>query len=94
MGPQSVGGLPGTPAASGSYQYAAGTSGTFSCPQGAAILSISASAVLATGTVTVGTRDGVTIPEGGSVVLTPAGGIVGEDVVFVDTVSYLVEYVV
>lgn len=80
----------------GTYDYAAGTDGTPTIPARARILSITASGPTLAGsaTVTIDGGDSITLPADTTWVANPEGNLVGPTVVFTDTRSYFVDWVV
>jgi len=83
----------GTPAANGSYAYAAGASGVVNVPAGAYLSSVACVAGAVDATVQIDARPTVTVPAGRAFTQDVQGGIVGPAVVtFTNTVTYLVEW--
>lgn len=96
-GTVSVGNFPATQAVTdanvtGTWGYAAGTSGTVNVPAGAKVLQISATSTLG-GSFTVNGGAAITIPANQQFTLEPRGNLVAPTVVFTSTASYVIEYV-
>ena len=78
----------------GEYQYKAGVSGTVTIPAGARILSWTAFAVAAGGTITIAGGDSIPVPPNGFVIggaLEPVTSSI--NFVFTATSGYFIEYV-
>lgn len=77
----------------GTWGYAAGTSGTVTIPAGAKVLQISATSLLG-GSFTVNGGAVITIPANQQFTLEPRGNLVAPTIIFTSTSSFVVEYVI
>lgn len=77
----------------GTWGYAAGTSGTPTLPANAKVLQISATS-LSGGSFTVNGGSSITIPANQQFTLEPRGNLVSPTVAFTGTSSYVIEYAV
>lgn len=80
-------------AVAGTWDYASGVSGSVTIGAGRRVLTITAIAGLAGGTLTVAGGDTITIPPMASLTLSPAGALVAPELVFAGTTAYVVEHV-
>ena len=76
----------------GTWGYAAGTSGTVTIPAGGKVLQISATSLLG-GSFTVNGGAAITIPANQQFTLEPRGNLVAPTLVFTSTTAFVVEYV-
>lgn len=76
----------------GTWAYAAGTSGTVTLPAGSKVLQISATSLLG-GSFTVNGGAAITIPANQQFTLEPRGNLVAPTLVFTSTTAFVVEYV-